>query len=105
MVLDGGATAIIAYDHQIAFMILGAASEIGLRIPQDFSLVCFNDVFPAAIMSPPLTCVAVPGREMGRLAAEYLLNDLLSPKPLTGQEIRVGEHLIVRKSTAPPKSK
>jgi DNA-binding LacI/PurR family transcriptional regulator len=102
-VLEGGATAIIAYDHQIAFMILGAAYGMGLRIPQDFSLVCFNDVFPAAIVYPPLTCVSVPGREMGHLAAEFLLNDLVSPKPLTGREIRVAEHLIVRGSTAPPK--
>ena len=103
-VLESCATAVIAYDHQIAFMIVAAAHEVGLRIPEDFSLVCFNDVFPTAIMSPPLTCVAVPGREMGRVAADFLLKDLLSPRPLTGQEIRVAEHLIVRKSTASPKS-
>ena len=98
-VLEGGATAVIAYDHQIAFMILGATHAMGLRIPQDFSLVCFNDVFPTAIVYPPLTCVAVPGREMGRIAAEQLLKTLSSKKRPVGQEIRVPEHLIVRSST------
>lgn len=100
MVLEGGATAVIAYDHQIAFMILGASHAMGLRIPQDFSLVCFNDVFPSGIIYPSLTCVAVPGREMGRIAAELLLNRIASRKRVAGREIRVAEHLIVRSSTS-----
>jgi LacI family transcriptional regulator len=104
MVMEGGATAVIAYDHQIAFTIMGAGHGMGLRIPQDFSLVCFNDVFPMAAVYPALTTVAVPGREMGRLAAEILLNDLASPKPLTSREVRVAEHLIVRGSTDSPSS-
>jgi LacI family transcriptional regulator, galactose operon repressor len=102
MVIEGGATAVIAYDHQIAFMLLGAANGMGLRIPQDFSLICFNDVFPMSIIYPPLTTVLVPGREMGRLAAEMLLSDLASPKPLTSREIRVPEYLIIRSSTDSP---
>ncbi|MGD0464628.1 MAG: substrate-binding domain-containing protein, partial [Tepidisphaeraceae bacterium] len=70
----------------------------------DFSLICFNDVFPVAILYPPLTAVAVAGREMGRLGADLLLNHLLSPQPHSGRDIRVPEDLIVRGSTAPPPS-
>ena len=102
MVVEGGATAIITYDHQIAVIIMGAAYSLGLRIPQDFSLICFNDVFPVAMLYPPLTAVAVAGREMGRLGADLLLNHLLSPQPHAGREIRVAEDLIVRGSTGPP---
>ena len=102
MVIEGGATAIITYDHQIAVMALGAAYGLGLRVPQDFSLICFNDVFPVAMLYPPLTAVAVAGREMGRLGADLLLNHLLSPRGNMGREIRVAEDLIVRGSTAPP---
>jgi LacI family transcriptional regulator len=102
MVVEGGATAIITYDHQIAVMLMGAAYALGMRIPQDFSLICFNDVFPVAMLYPPLTAVAVAGREMGRLGADLLLNHLLSPQPHGGREIRVSEDLIVRGSTAPP---
>jgi LacI family transcriptional regulator len=102
MVIEGGATAVITYDHQIAVMVLGAAYGLGLRVPQDFSMICFNDVFPVAILYPPLTAVAVAGREMGRLGADLLLNHLLSPQPHTGRDIKVAEDLIVRGSTAPP---
>jgi LacI family transcriptional regulator len=95
------ATAIITYDHNIAVYVVGAAYVAGLRIPDDFSLVCFNDVFPVALMPPPLTAVAVSGREMGRIGAELLLNTLLVPRPVEQRDIRVPEDLIVRGSTAP----
>jgi LacI family transcriptional regulator len=103
-VLEQGATAVIAYEHRRAVMLLGAARGMGLRVPEDFSLVCFNDVFPVAMLHPPLTAVVVPGREIGRLGADLLLNHLLSPQPHSVKEIRVAEDLIVRDSTAPPKS-
>ena len=99
----GGATAVITYDHHIAVVLVGASYAMGVRIPDDFSLVCFNDVFPIALLPPPLTAVKVSGHEMGRVGAELLLNALASKK--TGgvsKEIRVPEDLVVRGSTAPP---
>lgn len=101
-VIDGRATAVITYDHRIGVMILGAAHTQGMRIPADFSLICFNDVFPVAMLHPPLTSVAVAGREMGRLGAELLLNSLRATRPNSGTEIRIVEDLIIRGSTAPP---
>jgi LacI family transcriptional regulator len=101
-VLEGGATAIITYDHQIAVMVLGAAYSLGLKCPQDISLVCFNDVFPVSMLYPPLTAVAVAGREIGRLGADLLLNHLMTPQTHIGKEIRVPEDLIVRGSTGRP---
>jgi LacI family transcriptional regulator len=102
-VVEGGATAVITYDHQIAVMLVGAASGMGLRIPNDFSLICFNDVFPVALLHPPLTSVAVAGREMGRQGADLLLNCLLTSRPHPSREIRVAEDLIVRASTGRPR--
>jgi LacI family transcriptional regulator len=101
-VIDGRATAVITYDHHIAVMLVGAAHGLGLRIPDDFSLICFNDVFPVALLPPPLTAVAVSGREMGRVGADLLLNSLLNPDGKHGKEIRIPEDLVVRSSTAPP---
>ena len=103
-VVDDGATAVVTYDHQLAVMLVGAAHELSLRIPHDFSLICFNDVFPVALLPPPLTAVAVSGREMGRRGAELLLNRLISPARAnaTTREVRVPEDLVVRASTAPP---
>ena len=101
-VVEGKATAIITYEHRIAVALVGSAPSLGLRIPHDFSLICFNDVFPVSMLPPPLTAVAVSGREMGRVGADLLLNSLLSPATHMGREIRIPEDLIVRASTAPP---
>ena len=101
-VIGEGATAVIAYDHEIAVMLVGAAAALSLQIPHDFSLICFNDVFPVSLLPKPLTAVSVPGREMGRVSALCLLNGLVSQKPATAKEIRVPEDLVIRCSTAPP---
>jgi LacI family transcriptional regulator len=101
-VAEGHATAVITYDHHIAVMLVGASYAMGLRIPQNFSLICFNDVFPVALLPPPLTAVAVSGRELGRIGADLLLNSLLTPSNKPPKEIRISEDLVVRASTAPP---
>jgi DNA-binding LacI/PurR family transcriptional regulator len=103
-VINSGATAIIAYDHRGAIQLLGAAHQMELRVPEDFSLIAFNDVFPVALLHPALTVVFVPGREMGRLGGDMLLNHLISPREKTGREVRVPEDLIVRGSIGPAKS-
>ena len=92
----------ITYDHHIATTLIGAAPPLGLQVPQQFSLICFNDVFPVALLPPPLTAVAVSGREMGRIGADLLLNSIVATKPHATREIRVPEDLIVHASTARP---
>lgn len=104
-VVKGKATAVITYDHHIATALAGAAANLSLRIPQDFSLICFNDLFPVTLLPSPLTAVAVSGREMGRVGADLLLNNLQSNQLHEGREIRIAEDLIVRASTAPPTKK
>ena len=101
-VVDAGATAVITYDHQIAVTLVGAAAALSLRIPQSFSLICFNDVFPVALLPPPLTAVSVSGREMGRIGGDLLLNNLRTTPGPTGRVILVPEDLVVRASTARP---
>ncbi len=98
------ATAVITYDHMIAVSLVGAAGQMGLKIPDDFSLICFNDQFPVALLPVPLTAVAVNGREMGRIGADQLLNLLGGHADPGLREVRVDEELIIRSSTAPPRS-
>ena len=102
-ITEHGATAVITYDHHTAVKIVGVSYGMHLRIPQDFSLICFNDVYPVGLLPPPLTAVAVSGREMGRMGADLLLNVLSSSKVGKQKEIRVPEYLVVRDSTAPPR--
>lgn len=102
-VIEHGATAVLAYDHRIVVRLLGMASRLGLSVPEDFSLACFNDEFPVAELFPPLTVVAVSGKAMGRTAAAILLDVLRSQNPPDQTYTsRLEERLVVRASTAPP---
>jgi DNA-binding LacI/PurR family transcriptional regulator len=100
-VLGAGATGVVTYDHTIAVSVVGAAYRLGLQIPRDFSIVCFNDEFPTAQLAPALTAVAVSGREMGRIGAEVLIAALNANKSPPSRVIRVPESLHVRDSTGP----
>jgi DNA-binding LacI/PurR family transcriptional regulator len=97
-----GATAILVYDHAVCIDVLTAAQTLGLRVPEDLSLVCFNDEFPVARIVPALTVVAPQAREMGQKAAELLVERMDVPgkdRPLT---LRIPATLIVRDSTTVP---
>lgn len=102
-VLDRRATAVIAYHHVMAVKLLRAAATYGLRVPQDVSLVCFNDVSPCADLVPSLTAVSLPSTLMGHVAAETLIEQLTSDDPVP-QHTSLKERLIIRESTAPPPS-
>ncbi len=98
--LDEPPTAIFAGSDQQALGVYEAARQRGLRIPQDLSLVGFDDLPAARWVSPPLTTVRQPLADMGRVAAE-MLGDLIEDVPLRSQRVELSTELIVRESTAP----
>jgi LacI family transcriptional regulator len=92
-------TAIFAGSDQQAFGLYEAARQRGLRIPQDLSVVGFDDLPVARWVSPPLTTVRQPLAEMGRAAAE-MLGDLVDDGgPLRSTRVELSTELIVREST------
>jgi LacI family transcriptional regulator len=93
-------TAIFASSDAAAFGVLRAAREAGIRVPEDISVVGFDDVPEASYVDPTLTTVRQPLREMGRAAVSRLL-DLLVDPAVPPQRIVLGTELIVRGSTAP----
>ena len=76
------ATAIFAANDAIAFGAMKAIFEAGLRVPDDISLVGFDDVELASIVHPPLTTVRQPAYEMGQAAVEILVKQAAREKPL-----------------------
>ena len=66
-------TAIICGNDVLAVGAIARAQEIGLRVPEDISIVGFDDIDLASIVSPKLTTVHVPHRRMGKRAAEILI--------------------------------
>lgn len=97
--LDGPPTAIFAGSDQQALGVYEAARQRGLRVPQDVSVIGFDDLPVARWLSPPLTTVRQPLTEMGRAAAEMLVQ-LVDGMPLRTQRVELATELIVRESTA-----
>lgn len=97
-------TAIFASNDEEAFGVMDAVRQSGLRVPEDISLVGFDDVPAAARVRPSLTTVHQPLTRMGKAAAEMLLN-LLDGRPLTNKLVLLTAPLIVRESCSPPASR
>lgn len=104
VVIRQKATAILAYSCHTAILFLRALQQAGLQIPQDVSLIAFNDEYPLCHLSPAMTVVDLDGRAAGRVAAEMVINQLADPT-LGPQHQVLPETLIVRESTASPRKK
>jgi LacI family transcriptional regulator len=94
-------TAIFAQNDNMAVATLRASQEHGLRVPDDLSIVGFDDVELASVVSPPLTTVSQPLQEIGRLAVAVLFRQLAG-QPLDATRLELSTRLVVRASTAPP---
>jgi len=94
-------TAVFAFNDNIAIGAIQAARARGLRVPEDISIVGFDDVEHATIVTPMLTTVRQPLAEMGRTAVS-LLNRLLERQHFETLHIELATRLVVRESTAPP---
>jgi beta-xylosidase len=95
-------TAIFAGSDQQAMGTYEAARLAGLRVPQDLSVVGFDDLPLCRWLSPPLTTVRQPLEEMGRTAARTLFQ-LLDGEDLVSTRVELATELRVRHSTAPPR--
>ena len=95
-------TALFTGNNFIAIGALRAVREAGLRVPDDLSLVTFDDLPAAAVIDPFLTVAAQPAYEMGRRATALLLERLAEGGPPAPQEIVLPAELIVRRSSGPP---
>jgi DNA-binding LacI/PurR family transcriptional regulator len=94
-------TALFAYNDISAIGSIAALQEAGLRVPDDVSVVGFDDILSAAYINPPLTTVKQPLHKMGEIAARTLL-DTIEERMKYVTEIAVEPELVVRRSTSPP---
>ncbi|ADX71883.1 transcriptional regulator, LacI family [Pseudarthrobacter phenanthrenivorans Sphe3] len=99
--VHSGVTACIAFNDLIAIGMLQRLRERGIRVPEEMSIVGCDDIFGADFCNPPLTTMASPIEQAGRVAVSMLLAKL---NPLAGGGIRnrsvMPTHLTVRGSTA-----
>ena len=81
-----------------------AIEEKGLRIPDEISIVGYDDIPEAKHFNPPLTTIAQPKSELGEMGISLLMDTLITKNLIKTQTIRLLPTLIVRESTAPLKS-
>jgi LacI family transcriptional regulator len=94
-------TAVFAGSDETALGVIEAARNRGLRIPEDLSVVGFDDTRVARLAAPPLTTVRQPLREMGAVAVRTALR-LAAGERVDSHHVELATELVVRQSTARP---
>jgi LacI family transcriptional regulator len=93
-------TALVGFNDKIAVGALRAARERGLRVPQDLSIVGFDDADISQATEPMLTTVRQPLAEMGRMAVTMLVR-MVQRHELDARHVELGTDLVIRGSTGP----
>ncbi|MFJ9153015.1 LacI family DNA-binding transcriptional regulator [Streptomyces sp. NPDC102270] len=94
-------TAVFAASDQMALGAIEALRRRGLRVPEDMSVVGFDDLPEVRWSAPPLTTVRQPLADMGKLAARTVLELARAEHPHSPR-VELGTELVIRSSTAPP---
>ena len=100
---DDSVTAVFCANDPMALGLLRALSEQGRRVPDDVSVIGFDDIPEAAYFLPPLTTVRQHFGELGRRALDALVG-LIHGRDQAGSAEPVAPQLVIRSSTGPPRS-
>ncbi|MEO3812227.1 LacI family DNA-binding transcriptional regulator [Sphaerisporangium sp. B11E5] len=95
-------TAVLACSDIQAAGVYQAALKRGLRVPEDVSVVGFDDVPICAMLAPPLTTVRQPLAEMAAEAVRLIVQEQSRRGSASGRRVEIATSLVVRESTAPP---
>jgi LacI family transcriptional regulator, galactose operon repressor len=101
LLTDVAPTGIFAASDVVAIGVLQVARQLGLTIPEDLSLVGFDDIPMAEMLAPPLTTIRQPAEDLGKTAVLLLVRHLRDKAPLMRDTL--GVRLRVRGSTCRPK--
>jgi DNA-binding LacI/PurR family transcriptional regulator len=98
-------TAVLAFDDLTALGVVRGLTEAGLRIPQDCSVMGFDDVLPSEVATPAISTIRQPLRTMGLEAGQRVLQAIRGghAKEHKARLHRAEPELVVRNSTAPPR--
>ncbi|MDT5063095.1 MAG: LacI family transcriptional regulator [Acidobacteriota bacterium] len=93
-------TAVVVANDMMALGVIAECHERRLHVPDDISIVGFDDIAFASLSNPPLTTVCLPRVELGRKAVEALMATIEHPDS-QGVEFHIPTYLVLRDSTAP----
>jgi LacI family transcriptional regulator len=99
-------TAVLCSNDMTAIGVMREAFELNIKVPQDLSVIGFDDIRMAEFLTPPLTTVQMSQSELARLAFEALLKEVKRETPIPeGSEYVLKTHLVLRNSTTFPSSR
>lgn len=101
--LDNPPTAVFAGNDVVAYGATFAIREAGLEIPDDISIVGFDDDYLSRYLNPPLTSMALPAAGMGSAAVTQIVERMSERKPSAPKRIVLPTSISIRQSAAPPK--
>ena len=93
-------TAIVAVNDLIAYGIIQNLQEHGISIPEDVSIISFDNIPYSGLIHPPLTTMDMPARFLGQRACRLIIDSLNSSEDHSGITLSVSAELVVRKSVA-----
>jgi len=96
-------TAIFCFNDEMAMGVIQTAKRRGLCVPDDLSVVGFDDIRFARCIDPPLTTIAQPMRAIGEGTVRLLL-EILGGRTTPPESVTLPHTLIIRSTTAPPQS-
>ena len=102
MGLSAPPTAIVSWSDVMAINIVELLKIMDIRVPEDISLVGYDDIDFLPLLNVPLTTISIPKYQMGIKAAEILLDRIENARKGPPEKILLKSNLIVRNSTAPP---
>ncbi|WP_448072396.1 LacI family DNA-binding transcriptional regulator [Georgenia yuyongxinii] len=94
-------TGVIAYNDLVAIGFIRYVTSHGYRVPEDVSVVGYDNIFAADLVTPPLTTVATPRRALGAAAVRNLIAQIKGAHPRGGPPVVVPVKLVERQSTGP----
>lgn len=99
--LSRRSSAVIAYNDLIALGFCQQISQAGVRIPEQVSVVGFDNIVDTALVEPPLTTIAAPQVSIGSTAVSYLIGRRRPAESEPGESVRLPARLVIRGSTGP----
>jgi DNA-binding LacI/PurR family transcriptional regulator len=100
--MSGEVTAVFVANDQMALGVLRALAEAGVRVPEQISIVGFDDIPESEFFSPPLTTVRQDFGAVGRHSIDVLLRQIAAPGVMRHERLIVPPHIVIRGSSAPP---
>jgi LacI family transcriptional regulator len=97
-------TAVTCYNDLVAMGLCSGLRELGIRCPEDVSVVGFDDIRFSEFYVVPLTTVRVPKFEMGDIATQMLIKQIESKQSVSPQRVYLEASVVIRASAAPPRA-